>query len=245
MPRIARYLMDSSYFHVMSQGINKEFIFKDDKDIMVYKRLIKKYKRELVKIIAYCVMNNHVHILIYADEINNLTKFMHKINTIYAMYYNQKYKRVGYVFRDRYRSEIIESQYYLKQCIDYIHLNPVKAKLCEKPEDYEYSSYNEYIKNKYSITDKLDKSEVSNERINYKIENVKEEFIENETKKEKCRRIIKNFLDKNNMTKNQMLENQEKTKELILKLRKIGGISYRNIEEELGIKKDKLRRLIM
>ena len=70
---------------------------------------------------------------------------MHKVNTLYAIYFNKKYNRVGYVFRDRYKSQAIYSEKQLYTCINYIHYNPVKAGICKIASEYEYSSYNEYI----------------------------------------------------------------------------------------------------
>lgn len=237
--------MNASFFHVMSQGINREHIFNDKNDIITYKRLIKKYKINTIEIIAYCIMSNHVHLLIYADKVENLTKFMHKINTIYAIYYNNKYKRVGYVFRDRFKSEIIETEYYIKNCIDYIHLNPVKANICKKPELYMHSSYNEYIGKKYIITGKALELVFGNKCTVYEIKDTDEQFIDDETSEDKCKRVIQEFINKNNCSRKEIIEDINKLKELILNLKMKNGISYRVIEAEIGIQKDKLRRMII
>ena len=122
MPRIARRDYNTSFFHVMVQGIRKEYVFTEREDIELYIRLIYTYmKKYSVKIIAYCVMNNHAHLLTYVEEIEELSKFMKCINTTYAMYYNKKYKKTGYVFRNRYRAEPIFNQEHLVNCINYIH----------------------------------------------------------------------------------------------------------------------------
>ena len=103
----------------MTQGINKSFIFQEHKDILYYIKLL--YNTELdIKIIAYCIMNNHAHILVNANKSEILGKYMHQVNTKYAIYYNQKYDRVGYVFRDRYKSEAILDETHLHNCIHYI-----------------------------------------------------------------------------------------------------------------------------
>ena len=142
----------------MVQGIKREKIFGEDK----LKRIFIRYLKEgalnnNIDIIAYCVMPNHAHILIYTDEQKNLTKLMHSINTRFAKRYNRIFNRCGYVFRDRYRCENIMAVDHLKCCIRYIHCNPVKANICAKCSDYNFSSYNEYLKQKIN-TQKLEET---------------------------------------------------------------------------------------
>ena len=139
MPRFPRSYIKTPYFHVIVQGINKNYIFNYPEDIKYYIKILYEFSKDYsIEIIAYCIMNNHAHILLKTRNLNNLSKFMHRINTKYAVYYNQKYNRVGYVFRDRYKSEGIYSEEHLHRCIQYIYDNPVKAKICDKPEDYKY-----------------------------------------------------------------------------------------------------------
>ena len=93
-------------------------------------------------------MDNHVHILIKCDDINVLSKRLHKVNTCYALYYNKMYNRVGYVFRDRYRAEPIYDYAHLVTCIKYIHNNPLKAGIVDDLNNYPFSSYNDYMKDR-------------------------------------------------------------------------------------------------
>ena len=118
-------------------------------------------------------MDNHVHILIKEDSIERVSHFMHKINTIYAMYFNKKYNRIGYVFRDRYKSQAIYSEKQLYTCINYIHNNPVKAGICKIASEYEYSSYNEYIENKEKIQKNINGVLIKEDTVNKK-----ENFLE-------------------------------------------------------------------
>ena len=148
MSRIARNKYNASFFHVMVQGLNKEYIFKKEIYIKIYENLLKrKSERYEVNIIAYCIMNNHAHILINVSKIEKMSEFMHNVNTEYAKFYNIQEKRVGYVYRDRFKSEPIENVRYFAKCINYIHMNPVKAKMVKLCENYKYSSYNNYINN--------------------------------------------------------------------------------------------------
>ena len=106
MSRYPRNFLKTSYFHVITQGINKSYIFDKAEDIKFYiKNMYQLVKEHHIRIIAYCIMNNHAPILIEAQFVNELNKYMQRLNTRYGKYYNKKYQRVGYVFRDRYKSE--------------------------------------------------------------------------------------------------------------------------------------------
>ena len=96
MPRKARDIFDASFFHVIVQGINKEFIFKEERFINQYLKLIRKHIDDYnVEIIAYCIMGNHAHFLLKTDSIEEISKVMHKTNGMYAKYYNYINERVG------------------------------------------------------------------------------------------------------------------------------------------------------
>ena len=85
MARVARKDFSTSFFHVMVQGINKEYIFNEEKLKDKYLELITKYEKEYnVEILAYCIMDNHVHLLIYTEDIKQMSKYMHRVNSIYA-----------------------------------------------------------------------------------------------------------------------------------------------------------------
>lgn len=130
----------------MVQGLNKEYIFNKNYYKDKYISLINKYKKKYnIIILSYCIMDNHAHILLYTEEINQLSMFMQNINSKFALYYNKDITRVGYVFRGRYNSEYINNKKYLLNCLNYIHMNPVKANIIKKPGDYKYSTYNDYL----------------------------------------------------------------------------------------------------
>lgn len=147
MPRIARHNYISNYFHIMVQGINKEYIFQKDEFKAIYlKNLKNKIIDTDIKLIAYCIMDNHVHMLMFSEVIDNISKTMASVNTKYAKFYNKVMNRVGYVFKNRFKSEMIMDRRHLENCIKYIHNNPVKANICKKQSEYIYSSYNDYLK---------------------------------------------------------------------------------------------------
>ena len=148
MPRLARKELKTPFLHVMVQGINKEYIFSKKIYIETYLQLIHKYKQKFpITIIAYCIMNNHAHLLVHVEDIKVLGKFMHIINLIYSQFYNRENQRTGVLFRNKYQSEPIYDKRYLINCINYIHMNPVKANMVKDCKDYPYSTYNDYLNN--------------------------------------------------------------------------------------------------
>ncbi len=156
MPRKSRECYLSDFYHVMIQGDEKKFIFtkavhKEKLVCLINKNAI----RNNINIIAYCVMNNHAHILLYCENLDDLSKMMLQCNTSYGHYYSKNRGCVGHVFRERYRSEPIVSKLHLINCIKYIHENPVKSKLVKCCKDYKYSSYNEYLIKSGIFSDKL------------------------------------------------------------------------------------------
>lgn len=222
MPRIARESLENGFFHIMVQGIKKEKIFNKDEYKEKYIKLMKFFKeKQKIEIINYCVMNNHVHIIIYTEDINELTIFMQKLNTTYAINYNKAENRVGYVFRNRFESKEIYNQDYLAKCIKYVHMNPVKAGIVKTEGEYKYSSYNDYINKKGIVTDELLKK-IFNSEYNYLKEFLKIEYDEElfkeiekeEITEEKLKEQINQFIKKEQIT----LEELKTDKRLIRKL---------------------------
>ena len=150
---------------------------------------------------------------------------MHALNSKYAKYYNQKHNRVGYVFRDRYKSEGIYTEKHLYNCIKYIYNNPVKAGICKHPSEYPYSNYYDNTLN-----------------INFEEDSINYNFIEIDEDKDTVKEIINEYLG--NRTLNEILEDENALKQLIFHLKINREISYRKIEKELGIRRKKLSSLI-
>lgn len=156
MNRTSRDKYGKGFFHIMVQGINKKYIFENRIDKEEYLRLLLKYRGKFnITLLAYCIMDNHAHLLIYTDEVYEMSKYMKVVNSIFARNYNKAFDRVGYVFRDRFNSQYINSKEYLLKCLRYIHMNPVKANMVEKPQEYKYSTYNDYLLKKGIVDDKV------------------------------------------------------------------------------------------
>lgn len=148
MSRQRRKLSSSQIYHIMLRGNSGRDIFIDDEDRHRFLNILtdKKKDNEFV-IYAYCLMDNHIHLLLKENK-DNISHIMKRIGTAYAVYFNKKYQQNGHLFQDRFKSEVIEGELYLLAVIRYIHNNPLKARLVKLPEDYKWSSYSEYLKNR-------------------------------------------------------------------------------------------------
>jgi len=146
MPRQKRVLSPTQIYHIMVRGNSGRDIFIEDEDRQkLLKIIINKNREKEFNIYAYCLMDNHFH-LVLKEQKNNVSHIMKKINTTYAIYFNKKYQLNGHLFQDRFKSEIVESDDYFLAVIRYIHNNPVKAGLVSLPQEYKWNSYSWYVK---------------------------------------------------------------------------------------------------
>ena len=145
MPRCARKHAESGIYHVMLRGNNQQEIFEDihDRRYFIKSVLYGRSKSEF-KLYAYCLMGNHVHLLIHVLG-EDLDVIFKRIIGRYVYWYNTKYQRSGHLFQDRFKSEPVENDAYFLTVLRYIHQNPVKAGICKSPEEYPYSSFHEYL----------------------------------------------------------------------------------------------------
>ncbi|MBQ4157385.1 MAG: transposase [Clostridia bacterium] len=129
----------------MLRGINRQQIFKDREDYEKFLSALNDVKLiGSFKLYAYCLMGNHIHLLI-KEKRKGLDQIFRKIRSRFVYWYNVKYDREGHLFQDRYKVESVDSEEYLFTVLRYIHQNPVKASLCETVDEYEFSSYSEFI----------------------------------------------------------------------------------------------------
>ena len=142
MVRTARYLQENACYHVISRAIYERQIFLDDSDYEWYRVLIRKYKTKFeIKLYAFCLMPNHVHLVVRPLEPKRMSVFMKNINQIYAQYFNTKYSRYGHLWQSRFKSMVISDGDYLLRCVEYVERNPVRADICKTIMDYKWSSY--------------------------------------------------------------------------------------------------------
>ncbi len=142
MPRAARIHSASGFYHAVMRGIGKQILFEEDEDYRRFPYTLERYLREEnADVYAYCLMENHLHLLLHVDA--GLDRLMKRIGTSYAYYFNEKYCRSGHLFQDRFSSEPVEDESYLLAVVRYIHNNPQKAGICRR-EDYPWSSWHAY-----------------------------------------------------------------------------------------------------
>lgn len=132
-------------YHVTSRGNNKQAIFFDEEDRIVFLDLLgNAVEKHECSIHAYCLMTNHVHLLIQVGAVP-INRVMHNITSCYASWFNKKYQKVGHLFQGRYQAQSVETEQYAKRLVRYIHRNPIKAGMVAKAESYIWSSHSAYL----------------------------------------------------------------------------------------------------
>ena len=192
-------------------------------------------------------MGNHAHLLLKIKNILDLSKCMKKINTTFAIYYNELLNRVGFVFRDRFKSEAIYDKYYLHNCIKYIHNNPIKANILKDVGNYKYSSYHLY-KNKL-LEKELYEEIFNNEDEYYDIINSKNSnecnFIDEPYTIAETKEWIENYVHLVGYPSlESIVGNDVALSNLVINMKNECGIKNKEISQILHIDKSKLSRLL-
>jgi putative transposase len=144
MPRKPRIEYSGAFYHVIVRGNQKQRVFKDAADFQKYLLTLSTYKnRSNCRVYAYVLMNNHVHLLLEAQDVP-LSKVMQGLNQTYTMYFNRRYRTVGHLFQGRYKAILCDREDYLLGLLKYIHENPVRAKIAERLDVYPWSSHQAY-----------------------------------------------------------------------------------------------------
>lgn len=151
--RTPRIPSPTGIYHVMLRGINRSNLFYDEMDYLKMKKILRTFSKPLensvlikpsiCNIYAYCLMTNHIHLLI-AEKDLPIGEIVRRIGIAYVSYFNKRRDRSGTLFEGRFRSEPVGEIEYFCKLLNYIHMNPVKAGICNKPEDYRWSSWREY-----------------------------------------------------------------------------------------------------
>ena len=143
MPRKPRQIGNTGFIHVIARGNGRQIIFEGPDDYRLYLHLLKKYSdEENISICAYCLMENHVHLLVH-DAVNMISHMMQSLGAAYAGYFNRKYDHTGHVFQGRYLGEPVDNDRYFKIVYRYILNNPKKAGIC-RAREYPWNSYSLY-----------------------------------------------------------------------------------------------------
>ena len=141
MARPLRIVFEGAFYHVTSRGNERKAVFKSKRDREKFLEYLESATERYAAVVhAYCLMDNHYHLLLETPA-GNLPQIMRHINGAYTTYFNVKRARSGHLFQGRYKAILVEKDEYAKELSRYIHLNPVRAKMVEAPEDYPWSSY--------------------------------------------------------------------------------------------------------
>ena len=250
MTRRARVKSKNGIYHIMLRGANRQEIFHDSEDCIKFLNVLEKYKRKSeIKVYAWCLMNNHVHLLLKeGNEPISIT--MKRIGVSFVWYYNSKYSTTGHLFQDRFRSENVDTHKYLLTVIRYIHQNPVKAEMVNSADDWRWSSCRGYYGKPLHPTNLLDADFVFR-LISTDLSTAKARFhIFNERKNddqcldvranarrlsdEEARQKIKQLLGTLEIAQVKSLP-RSKRNEILRKVKVIEGLSQRQAARILGV----------
>lgn len=162
-----RNFAENCYYHVFNRGVEKRAIFLDEQDYRIFLYYLSVYTSPLdkilleypvlpprlqcknlhdeIKIISYCLMPNHFHLLLQQVSVDGVSKLLKQLTNAYTFYFNHKYKRVGGLVQGSFKAVLIETDEILLHISRYIHLNPLVAEIVDNLNDYKWSSYREFI----------------------------------------------------------------------------------------------------
>lgn len=144
MSRTGRLALDNASYHIMVRGNRKQAIFIESGDFEKYLEILRHYRRKYrFKLYGYCLMPNHVHLVLEVRKGFDLGKIMQGLNQTYTIWFNEKYKKVGHLWQGRYKSMVIQKNKYMLACIEYVELNPIRANISNSPFEYCWSSWKE------------------------------------------------------------------------------------------------------
>ena len=244
MPRRARVFSRSGYMHIIIRGVGRQILFEDNCDYRRFLATLERYCLETgVRICAYCLMENHVHLLVW-DHKTSISLLMKKVGVSYSRYFNKKNERTGHLLQDRYLSEIIEGNRNFLMVFRYILKNPQKAGIC-KASEYPWSSYALYEK-PLAFMELSQIHRLLGDQKNY------EEFI-NETADDRFMEYETHYYDDKwaqeilcqclNIKSGTILQTYDrKERNLAIRLLKSNGLTNRQIERLTGISRNIVQR---
>lgn len=263
MPRRARRLSESKIYHIIIRGNERQNIFRSAEDKEKFLEILRiKRKEGCYEYLAYCLMDNHVHLIIDQGE-ENIAKIMQGINVRYAQYFNKRYDRIGHLFQDRFKSEEIGDDRYLLAAVRYIHNNPVKVGMVETPANYRWSSYNSYINSGVDlgiVNCKIVRSIFSEEKDRaitlfkeFSMLNSEDTFIDLSDKvvaneisiqnEEQARDFVLNYLRQQHIEIEALKNDKQNRNALIIQLKNQSRMSVRGIANLLGLDRNMIQRI--
>ena len=150
MPRKPRFFLAGVANHVIQRGNNKDAVFFEEEDYFKYLTILNEAAtKQGVKIHAYVLMTNHIHLLATSETTSGISLAMQQTGRFYVPYINYKYKRTGTLWEGRFKSSLVSDELYALACMRYIEMNPVRAHMVQAPQDYKWSSYHSNVRGVY------------------------------------------------------------------------------------------------
>ena len=265
-----RIIVEGGIYHIIQRAPGRELIFLENSDYLYFLRLMKETSKKFnIEFICFCLMPNHLHFLLRINE-SNLSLAMKNIFERYANYFNKKYARKGHVFYGRYRDAYCDDERYFLAISVYIHLNPLKAGLCRRLDEYRWSSIIPYIKKdkktflKYkrvlSILSKdMEKARQEYNRLLKEAQTIKydnylnnpnslRKFILNFTRKT-LKKVKRSLVAKGKVTKfvnkkSLVLLQEESGRKYLIQQLKANGLNKQEIAKVLGVSRWTIYRIL-
>ncbi len=144
---------EENYYHIYNRGNNRQKIFLEEENYLFFlNKLHSFFDPPGAEILAYCLMPNHFHLLVYPQKQIDFGNLMRSFSNSYVRSFNNRYRRSGHLYEDDYQPKLVDSEEYLTHLCRYIHLNPVKASLVNLPEDWLFSDYKQWISSSDNVT---------------------------------------------------------------------------------------------
>jgi putative transposase len=142
MARRGRLFIPGLTHHVVHRGVNRAAVFLSSADHALYIRILTRAAAAArVAIHAYALMSNHIHLMATPESERGLSLMMQEVGRIYVPFFNRRYGRTGTLWDGRFRPAVVQTEMYWMTCLRYVELNPVRAGIVARPEDYRWSSY--------------------------------------------------------------------------------------------------------
>ncbi|MEC1718796.1 transposase [Schinkia azotoformans] len=252
MAKKPRTKSNTGTYHVMLRGINKQIIFEGDADKRKFIEVLKKIKEiSNFQLFSYCLMDNHVHLLLKETE-EGISDIVKRISASYALWFNFKYQRCGSLFQGRFRSENVETNDYFMRVIRYIHQNPLKAGIASNVFENKWTSIHEF----FSTGDMIDTETVLKQFSKEKTDTVQkfkdfmeetneDEFLDDFDIVKKTDSEVINILNQMGIENIAMIQQMDKKErnDVLLVLKKMEGITVRQLSRITGISRSVIARI--
>ncbi|MBM7648416.1 REP element-mobilizing transposase RayT [Bacillus ectoiniformans] len=252
MPRKSRRKGSSGIYHIMIRGINRQTIFEEEEDKFKFLEVLSKYKgKSNYQIFSYCLMDNHVHLLMKESEEESISESIKRISSSYVYWYNWKYARCGHLFQERYKSEAVDTDSYFMTVLRYIHQNPLKAGLARTVFESKWTSLHEYL-HKTSLVDidyalsmfSPNRKKAIELFIQYMQEKNDDKCLDDWRKTMITDKEVRDQMRKlgvENMSALQQMEREDRD-EVLAALKQLEGVSIRQISRVTGFSKSVVHR---